>query len=79
MGNRFAQRRLNIYDISVKVFGETVFAEFYWNFDATFNDGVSLKTEGRETQVYVRNEESQWVLIHVHYSKMPVTGEREGF
>ncbi|MFP7479440.1 YybH family protein [Terribacillus saccharophilus] len=79
MDNWFIKRKLNIYNISIQVFGDTVITEFYWQFDATFKDGDQLRTEGRESQVYIRNEESQWVLIHVHYSNMPVEGEREGF
>lgn len=39
MGNRFFERKLQIHDISVKVFGETAFAEIYWNFVAPFNEG----------------------------------------
>ena len=78
MGSRFSKRKLTVYDISVKIFGETVFAEFYWDFDAVFTDGTPKQTAGRETQVFARNENSEWVLVHVHYSNMPVTGEREG-
>jgi len=39
---------------------------------------VPIATHGRETQVY-RKVDGAWRLVHVHYSGMPVTGERLGF
>jgi ketosteroid isomerase-like protein len=80
MGNRFSERRLNVFDVSVQVYGDTAIAEFYWYFIARFKeDGTIKETKGRESQVYIKNEVSEWKLVHVHYSSMPVTGEREGF
>jgi ketosteroid isomerase-like protein len=53
--------------------------EFYWDFVAKFRkDGSSITTHGRETQVYRRTPEG-WRLVHVHYSGMPVTDQRQGF
>jgi ketosteroid isomerase-like protein len=61
------------------MYGDTAWAEFYWDFVAKFRkDGSPLKTQGRETQVY-RKDNQGWRIVHVHYSNMPVTGEREGF
>ena len=79
MGGTFAERKLSIHDISAHVYGDTAWAEFYWDFAAKFRkDGSPLTTHGRETQVY-RKEQGRWRLVHVHYSGMPVTEERKGF
>lgn len=80
MENNFSERRLNVFDISIQIYGDTAIAEFYWYFIAKFKeDGAIIETKGRESQVFVKNENSDWKLVHVHYSNMPVTGEREGF
>jgi ketosteroid isomerase-like protein len=79
MGDTFSQRKLSIHDVSAHVYGETAWAEFYWDFAAKFRkDGSPITTHGRETQVY-RKEQGRWRLVHVHYSGMPVTEERKGF
>lgn len=79
MEDRFSKRKLTVRDVAVRVHGETAWAEFYWDFDATFReDGQPLATKGRETQVFRRAEDG-WRIVHAHYSAMPVTGRREGF
>jgi ketosteroid isomerase-like protein len=79
MGARFSERNLRTRDVAVHVFGDAAWAEFYWDFTAKLkSDGSTLKTQGRETQVY-RKSGGRWVLVHVHYSGTPVTGERTGF
>jgi Xaa-Pro aminopeptidase/ketosteroid isomerase-like protein len=79
MGNTFSERKLSIREVSVHVFGDAAVAEFYWDFAAKFRkDGSSLATHGRETQVYRKGQDG-WRLVHVHYSGMPVAGERQGF
>jgi ketosteroid isomerase-like protein len=79
MGQRFTERILSVKDIVVHPYGETAWAEFYWDFAAKLRkDGSPLATQGRETQVY-RKVNGAWRLVHVHYSGMPVTGERQGF
>ncbi len=76
---RFSARALVPRDISVSLHGDTALAVFYWDFHAEFADGGDrADTHGRETQVYVRRD-GAWRLLHVHYSGMPVTGDREGF
>jgi ketosteroid isomerase-like protein len=81
MGNRFLERKLDVFDLSINVYGDTAIAEFYWHFIAKFKeDGLPHETKGRETQIYHKKAESSgWNLVHVHYSNMPVTGDREGF
>lgn len=79
MGEMFTARKLVPRDINVSVFTNAAYAEFYWTFDATFRqNGSALHTEGRESQMYVRDG-GEWRLVKVHYSSMPVTGEGEGF
>jgi ketosteroid isomerase-like protein len=79
MGKTFSKRKLSVRDVEVKVYGGAAVAVFYWNFVAEpRSGGPTLKTQGRETQVYQKGERG-WALVHVHYSGMPVKGKREGF
>jgi ketosteroid isomerase-like protein len=78
MGATFSERKLTVRDVVVHVHGDTAWAEFYWDFAAKFKkDGALLNTRGRETQIY-RKTERGWRIVHVHYSGMPVRGERQG-
>jgi ketosteroid isomerase-like protein len=79
MGQTFSERKLAVKDVEVKVYGDSAVATFYWDFVAKVRgDGSTLKTQGRETQVYHKGGRG-WALVHVHYSGMPVKGKREGF
>jgi Xaa-Pro aminopeptidase len=78
-GETFSERKLSVHDVSIHVFGDAAWAEFYWDFVAKFRkDGSPLTTHGRETQLYQKIQ-SRWRLVHVHYSGMPASGERQGF
>ena len=76
----FSSRDLKISDENISVYGNTAVAEFYWVFDAIFKgeNPSPLQTNGRETQV-LRKFGKDWRIVHVHYSGMPVSGERQGF
>ena len=79
MRDQFIKRKLKVFDLVIFPYETVVVAEFYWVFDAIFrSDGSTLQTKGRETQLY-HLVNDHWQLKHVHYSGMPVTGEREGF
>jgi ketosteroid isomerase-like protein len=79
MGDTFSERKLKIRDVSLHIYRDTAWAEFYWVFEAKLRkDGSPLTTKGRETQVY-HKEGGEWRLVHVHYSGMPVAEERRGF
>jgi len=79
MGGMFSERKLSFHGVAVQVLGDAAVAEFYWDFAAKFRkDGSPITTHGRETQVY-RKTQDGWRLVHVHYSGMPVAGERQGF
>jgi ketosteroid isomerase-like protein len=79
MGQMFLERKLTVKDLAIHCYGQSAWAEFYWDFAAKLRkDGSSVATNGRETQVY-RKIDGAWRLVHVHYSGMPVTGERPGF
>jgi ketosteroid isomerase-like protein len=72
MGETFSERKLMPHDISIHVYGDSAWAEFYWDFNAKFRkDGSPITTHGRETQVYWKTQDG-WRLVHVHYSGMPV-------
>ena len=75
----FIKRDLRIKDVSIRILGkDAAWADFYWDFYATFKDGQALHTTGRETQVWAK-ESDGWKIVHVHYSGVPTTGKREGF
>jgi ketosteroid isomerase-like protein len=79
MGETFSERKLTPRDISIHVFGDAAWAEFYWDFNAKFRkDGQPVTTHGRETQIY-RKYPSGWRLVHVHYSAMPAAQPGPGF
>jgi ketosteroid isomerase-like protein len=78
-GTYFSKRKLNIYDIRISSYGDVAWTEFYWIYDATFKNGtVPIQTKGRESQIW-RKINNEWLLVHVHYSGMPVTGAKQGF
>jgi len=79
MGETFSERKLTPRDITIHVFPDAAWAEFYWDFTAKFRkDGQSITTHGRETQIY-RRIEGSWRILHVHYSAMPATQPGQGF
>lgn len=79
-GANFSKRDLKSFDETITVYGDMAILEFYWVFDATFagDNPAEMQTRGRETQV-LKKIDGQWRIVHVHYSGMPATGEREGF
>lgn len=79
MYSRFSERDLQITSYEINEYDDFAVVTFYWQFDAVFADnGEKKHTEGRETQV-LKKEDGSWKIVHVHYSNMPVAGEREGF
>ncbi|MHB8609866.1 MAG: YybH family protein [Candidatus Acidiferrales bacterium] len=79
MGETFAERKLTPRDISIHVYGDAAWSEFYWDFNAKFRkNGQPITTHGCETQIY-RKFPNGWRIIHVHYSGMPITQPNQGF
>ena len=74
----FKTRDLKSYDEKINVYKDVAWVEFYWVFDASFADGKAMQTKGRETQI-LKKINNKWRIVHVHYSGMPMTGERQGF
>lgn len=69
----FSERKLTAHDVAVHVHGDSAWAEFYWQFDATQSkDGAAVQNKGRETQIY-NWVEGRWQLVHVHYSGPAMT------
>ena len=72
MRGMFSERKLAVRDVTVRVYGDAAWADFYWHFVAKLRkDGSRVETRGRETQVYRRGTGGRWALVHVHYSAMP--------
>lgn len=80
MINRFSKRDLRIHNIKINLLTDnTAVVEFYWDFYATFReDNTDIITNGRESQTLIKVND-KWKIAHVHYSNMPVTGDKEGF
>lgn len=77
--DNFTVRKLTFFNLKPAVYKDVAWVEFYWVFDATMKMNDSpVQTRGRETQIW-RKINSEWRLVHVHYSGMPVTGEGQGF
>jgi len=73
-GSAFSERNLTVRDVSVRVYGDSAWSEFYWHFDAKQSgDGTAVQTDGRATQIHRRVDGNGWVLVHEHYSGMPMT------
>lgn len=81
MGGMFLTRKLTIERIAIKPHGQCAVVEFYWVFNAKWRkDGSSLTTQGRETQVLLKDSKGgAWRLAHVHYSGMPTNSTNQGF
>jgi ketosteroid isomerase-like protein len=70
MGNMFSKRELVLHDPVIHIYGDAAWSEMTWTFHATKKDGSAIKTEGRETQVY-HKENGTWRIVLVHYSGPP--------
>ncbi len=74
----FSKRDLNFDTTAIHLNGDSAWIEITWTFHAVWKDtGEPLTTQGRETQVMVR-EKGAWRLVHVHYSGLPTTIVRKG-
>lgn len=74
MTGMFSQRKLHQTSQAViEVLDDnTVIALFDWKFEAVRReDGQSITTQGRETQVYQKDPQGLFKIIHVHYSQLP--------
>ncbi|MGV0780020.1 YybH family protein [Mycolicibacterium peregrinum] len=80
MGATFSQRALRLDgEPRITVYNDAAVIEFEWTFVALrVDNGETLRSVGRESQVFIRAEED-WKLVHVHYSGPPVTGAGQGF
>lgn len=71
MRNMFSKRELILHQPVIHVYADAAWSEMTWTFHATTNAGLAVTTEGRETQVY-RKEQGVWRIVHVHYSGPPI-------
>jgi len=74
MAGMFSARTLTLKNVAIEPYGDTAVAEFDWEFNATLKNGSPLKTEGRETDVLIKDQRGAWRLAHAHYSGMPPSG-----
>lgn len=79
-GTRFSARDLKSYNESFTIYDDMAVVVFYWIFDATYSgeNPAQMQSKGRETQI-MKKVGNEWRIVHVHYSGMPKTGDREGF
>jgi uncharacterized protein DUF4440 len=74
MGAWFSERKLKVHNVVIRMYRDTAWAEFYWDFVAKFRkDGSPLTTQGREIQV-CRKDNQRWRIVHVHYSNVSGNG-----
>jgi len=79
MGGLFSERKLTPSEINVHVYRDAAWSEFRWRFVAKLRkDGSPVETNGRETQIYRKDQHRGWVLVHVHYSALPAAGATPG-
>ena len=81
MNDMFSKRDLKMVGVpAIKLYGDSAVVEFDWDFVAVMrDDGSSLHTTGRESQVYIKFPDLGWRIVHVHYSGAPVDGRGVGF
>jgi hypothetical protein len=76
--DNFSERKLSFYKLNTSIYNDFAWLEFYWIFDAVrIPDNTKTQTRGRETQIW-RKINTEWRLIHIHYSGMPVTNPVQG-
>lgn len=67
-GRHFTERRLMKEHLKISINGNNAWSEFRWQFNATRNDGTAHNTKGNETQIFEKDNDGQWRLVHIHYS-----------
>jgi hypothetical protein len=77
--DNFTDRSLTFHNLKFSIYDDVLWLEFFWTFNAKMrSDNAPIQTKGRETQIW-KKVNTEWRLVHVHYSGMPVTGQGEGF
>jgi ketosteroid isomerase-like protein len=70
--DNFSARKLSCFNIKYANYGNVAWLEFFWIFDGNLiMNNNTVQTKGRETQIW-RKTGDDWLLVHVHYSGMPV-------
>ena len=71
MGKIFTIRNLVFKDLKSKIYKDTAFLEFQWDFYAKSSEtGDDVHHQGRETQFLVWRKD-EWKIVNIHYSKLP--------
>ena len=72
MDRLFTERNLFLKCLKSKVYTDTAFLEFQWDFYAKEREtGKEIHHEGRETQFLVWKN-NEWRIVNIHYSLLPV-------
>jgi ketosteroid isomerase-like protein len=71
MRGMFSKRELILHQPAVHVYADAAWSEMTWTFHATKQDGSVITTEGRESQMY-HKEQGAWRIVLVHYSGPPI-------
>ncbi len=73
MPNLFSERKLTLAtEPEINFFGSAALAVFYWDFDAVEREsGERILNEGRESFLLEKQEDGEWRIVHVHYSRKP--------
>lgn len=65
---RFTCRNLQKEDLRIFVDGNSAWSQFSWSFDAVTREGERHQTHGLETQIFSKESDGSWRLVHIHYS-----------
>ncbi len=63
-------RKLHSLSEVINIYGTSANVQLYWVFDTVDAEGEKHQTRGRETLIF-ENIDDKWMLVHVHYSRMP--------
>lgn len=69
-GQKFKSRNLQKEHIKIHINERNAWSEFFWTFNAIKKDGTLHDTKGHETQIFKKDNDGLWKLVHIHYSTL---------
>lgn len=69
-GKNFTDKNLQKKDLTIHIHGNSAWSEFTWTFDAMRKNGKPHHAKGRETQLFEKDKNGKWKLVHIHYSSI---------
>lgn len=67
---KFKSRNLQKEHLKIHINERNAWAEFFWTFNAIKKDGTLHDTKGHETQIFKKDNDGLWKLVHIHYSTL---------